>query len=88
MLFGIQNDDNIPQALFTGIAAAIECISLLPPRMDANDIFFLNRICDRLKMYKYKTRGPLPLFYKMQSYTTLLLQFYKRLPMHALVNAS
>lgn len=31
-----KHEDN-PQALFTGVAAAIECVSVLPPRMDAND---------------------------------------------------
>ena len=38
---------NSPQALFTGAAAAIPCLATLPPRMRPNDIFFLNRICDK-----------------------------------------
>lgn len=44
VLFEIQNS---PQALWTGAAAAIFCISVLPPRMKANDMFLSNRICDR-----------------------------------------
>ena len=45
----IRRNENSPQALFPGTAGAILCISVLPPRMNANDIFLINKICDNLQ---------------------------------------
>ena len=49
---------NSPQALWTGESAAIDRVSVLPPRMNANDMAFAIKVQN--KMFEYKTGGLIP----------------------------